>query len=299
MTFLVQAAIFLGTAVIVVPLFRRLQAGRGAGLPCRGRDHRPVGIRRRAARGSDAGLRGTGRCAAAFPGRSGTGALAAVGVAAAGVRTGRRAGARHRRGADRHRAVAGTRMAGSDGRGLRAGDVFDGHRAGVARRARRTEQPERAPRVRDPAVPGPGSDSAHRAAAAAGAGADRRGQSVGAGGERRGRDRARHRRQPRAGASAAEDRRALRRPRDLHRRRAAGRARRGVADGGDRPVDVARRVSRRRAAGRFGIPARARGRRRAVQGTAARTVLHGRRDERQSRVPRGASACRCSARRSA
>ena len=87
----------------------------------------------------------------------------------------------------------------------------------------------------------------------------------------------------------AEARRALRRPRGVHRRGIAGRDRSGADDGNDGPLDVAGRVPRRRAARRFGIPPRARGRRRAVQGSAARAVLHGGGDERQSRALRVAS----------
>ena len=67
-------------------------------------------------------------------------------------------------------------------------------------------------------------------------------------------------------------------------------ARRG--DGGARPVDRARRLRRRRDAGRFALPARARGRRRAVPLDPARPVLpRGRHD---ARSPRHRRRGRCS-----
>jgi Kef-type K+ transport system membrane component KefB len=68
--------------------------------------------------------------------------------------------------------------------------------------------------------------------------------------------------------------RADRPARDLHRLLAAARDRHCIADACGGPVDGARRVSRRRPACRLRIPARARAGHRAVQGTAARAVLH-------------------------
>ena len=61
------------------------------------------------------------------------------------------------------------------------------------------------------------------------------------------------------------------------RRRTAGRARIGDADAAGRPVDGDGRLRRRRHARRILLPARARGRHRAVPRHPARPVLHGRR----------------------
>ena len=72
--------------------------------------------------------------------------------------------------------------------------------------------------------------------------------------------------------------------RDLHRRGAGPGHRHRAADAGGRPVAGARHVPRRRRAGRQRVPPRARSRHRAVQGPAARAVLHrGRRQHRLSR----------------
>src|SRR6266566_1795188 len=69
-------------------------------------------------------------------------------------------------------------------------------------------------------------------------------------------DRVRHCGQPTPGSSGAEARRTLRRPRSVHRRRIAGRHRSGPDDGSYRHLDVAGRVPCGRAARRFGIPSR-------------------------------------------
>jgi hypothetical protein len=65
--------------------------------------------------------------------------------------------------------------------------------------------------------------------------------------------------------------------RDVHRRRPAHRAGRRAADGRCRPVRRAGHLRRRRRARQQRVPPRAGQRRRAVQGPAARPVLHGRR----------------------
>ena len=78
--------------------------------------------------------------------------------------------------------------------------------------------------------------------------------------------------------------------RDLHRRGAVARGRDGRADAGRRPVDGARRLPRRRAARRKRIPARARDRHRALQGPAARPLLHRRRHEHRLRGGAGPAA---------
>ena len=106
------------------------------------------------------------------------------------------------------------------------------------------------------ALPGPGRDSAHCAPPIAGAGKDRCGERLGARGQRCCCHRARRHRQSLAGAPVVKGRRAFRRAGDLHRGGIAGGDRRGAFDGRDGVVDVARRLSRRRAAGRFGVPAR-------------------------------------------
>ena len=106
--------------------------------------------------------------------------------------------------------------------------------------------------------------------------------------EARGRGGDRHRRRAAAAAPGAAGRGAGPRQRGVHRRGAAHRDRHRAAGQCGRAVDVARRLPRRRAARRQRVPPRAGGRHRAVQGTAARAVLH------------RASACRptwaCSAR---
>ena len=114
---------------------------------------------------------------------------------------------------------------------------------------------------------------------------DRGGQ--GGGGDRGGR-----RDEPSGGASCAQDRRKLRRTGGIHGGRPAARGGCRAHHGENRPVPFARRVSRRRAPCRLRIPARARSRHRALQGTAAGLVLHRRGHERQSRAGLGPAAAR-------
>jgi hypothetical protein len=100
-------------------------------------------------------------------------------------------------------------------------------------------------------------------------------------------DRRRHRRhhpgRPAAAAAAAALDRQEPHAGDLHRgRAAAGGGHRG-ADAAGGPVDGAGRLPGRRAAGRERIPARTGNRHRAVQGPAARPVLHGGRHEHRLR----------------
>ena len=96
-------------------------------------------------------------------------------------------------------------------------------------------------------------------------------------------DRRDHPRRPAAAPPGAALDRQQRDARDLHRRVAAARRRHRGADERGRPVDGARRLPRRRAARRKRIPARARDRHRAVQGPAARPLLHRRRHEHRLR----------------
>src|SRR4030095_7570684 len=113
------------------------------------------------------------RRAAPVPGWSGAGAVEALGVASTGLRIGWRAGGRHRTRSDGDRALVRFLVAGGVRHRLRARDVVDGHRARVAWRTRRAVEPERTPRVRDPAFPGSRGDSVDRASYAAGPPQDR------------------------------------------------------------------------------------------------------------------------------
>ena len=169
-------------------------------------------------------------------------------------------------------------------RGLAAGaggrpgavDVVHRHRPGRAERAQPDGHHLGAQRAQCVAAAGRGGHSDPGAAAAAGSSAARtgRGQWLVGRGQGRGRDRThRARRAPRAATGAALDR-TQRHARDLHRRcTAAGGGHRSV-DGIGGPVDGAGRLPGRRAAGRERIPARAGDRPRALQGPAAGPVLH-------------------------
>ncbi len=138
----------------------------GARLPRGRRDHRSVGIGTDCRRGRHAGFRGNGRRAAALPHRARTRALSALGVAPSRVRAGRGTGRRDRHRAHRHRGLAETFVAGGDRGRVGTCHVIHGHSPRVAGRTRSGQQPERARRVRDPALSGCRGDSPDRAAAA-------------------------------------------------------------------------------------------------------------------------------------
>ncbi len=191
-----------------------------------------------------------GRHAADVPHRSGAAAQPPVGAAATGVRPGRAANGRSGAAGCRHRRGAGPGVDGRRAGGRGAGDVVHRLHPAAAGRAPGTDHALRPGDLRHPAVPGRERDS-HSGAARphrrrrAGAGLARAG-----GFARRGPGRA-------AGAShhvplcgAVR----WRQPRTVRRRRVAGRGghRRGAEQRGS--VSLAGCVSRRGAAGRFGIP---------------------------------------------
>ncbi len=211
------------------------------------------------------------------------------------ARTRRSAGRRDRARARIRRARARTRLAGR--RRDRADPValLDGDRVAVAHREGPAQDGSGRALVRGAAVPGHRGDPDARGVAAA--------RDRGADGRRPGRRarrllrraaaglgaRARHhrrgggdrRRGAVPGAPALPLHRAQRSPRGVHRGGAADRRRDRARDAERRTQPGTRHLPRRRGAGEQRIPPPARERRRAVQGSAARSLLHrGRRFDR-------------------
>ena len=173
MTLVEQAAIFLLTAVIVVPIFRRLQLGAVLGYLAAGAIIGPWGLGLIADADATLNFAEIGVVLLLFliglelePSRLwalrhpvfglGGAQVAVTGIVLTGIAI-----------------WLGPLVAGSDRCRAGACHVLHGHRPGMAGGARPDQQSERARRVRDPAVPGRRRDSAHRAAAVAQPGSDR------------------------------------------------------------------------------------------------------------------------------
>src|SRR5579875_965622 len=219
------------------------EAGLGAGLPRGRRGDRPVRPQVGAQPGSDFRRVGAGRRAAPVRDRPGAVAAAAVGDAARGVRCGCGAGGELRAGdragrGSRFRTRAGDRQRGGSGPRV----FLDRVRFADPGRTARAAESARTAGVRDPAVPGPGRDSADRGDPAFGFARPRtrRGASllaVGAAGG--GRDRAGGDRRPLRAAAGVPCGRQDAIDRGLDRDRAAGGDRRRMADATGRYLDGA------------------------------------------------------------
>ena len=166
---------------------------------------------------------------------------------------------------------------GGDHRRRQPGVVVDRVRPADPGRAQGSRFGLRAAGVLDPAVPGSGGDSADCDGAAAGASSATHGLDLCGIAAHGGRDRGGDGGRPLPVAPGVPFRGQGRCGGGVHRHRAAGGDGHGLADGAGRGLVHAGRVPRRRAAGRFGIPARAGIAHRAVQGPAAGPVLHQRR----------------------
>ena len=273
-------------------LVQAARTRRGARLSRRRHRHRSVLSRPDRRCRQHLPLLGIRRGAAAVRDRPRTAADPSLAAAGAGVRPRRRAGLHQRGGAVGARDDAAPGARGCDRRGLRSVDVVDRLRAADARRAQGAAGPPRPRGVRDPAVPGSVGDPVPGAAADA---RRRRGgesrrlavdrRAGGGGGAGGGRVRG-----PLRAAAGVPRARRHADPGGLHRGRAADRHGHRARHGSGRPVGLARCVPGRCAPGRLRVPPRAAGRYRAVQGAAARPVLHRGRHVGQSQLRRPAAA---------
>ena len=163
-----EALLFLAVVVVAVPLFKRLGLGSVLGYLVAGCPHRPPRAPAHPRRGGGAAPRRARGGAAALPHRPRAAARAAVGAAARVFGVGGAPGRSERRGA---RGVARSRSA-SPGRrrwwrasGCRSPPPPS--RCSCSGERNQLATPMGADGLRDPAVPGPGGDSAPRGPAPA------------------------------------------------------------------------------------------------------------------------------------